>query len=85
MWFQKISIPLTQKTLWFALLTPQDFPFQGVFDDPPTSRQEFPVFLNTDFLPPSEIQSGFSTFKKTKVNTNSVTKGRILLQQSKLL
>ena len=28
--------------------TPQDFPFQGVFDNPP-SRQEFPEFLNGDF------------------------------------
>ena len=28
--------------------TPQDFPFQGVFDDPP-SPQEFPEFFNGDF------------------------------------
>ena len=54
--------------------TRQDFMFQGVFDDPP-SPQEFPEFLNGDFLPPSEIQSSFSTLKK-EVNTNSVTKTR---------
>ena len=32
-WFQKISIPFPGKTLLFAPLTSQDFPFQGVFDD----------------------------------------------------
>jgi len=26
--------------------------------------QEFPKFLNGDFSPPSEIQSGFGTLKK---------------------
>ena len=41
----------------------------------PPSPQEFPEFLNGDFLPPSEIQSSFSTLKK-EVNTNSVTKTR---------
>ena len=41
----------------------------------PSSPQAFPEFLNRDFLPPSEIQSGFSTLKK-EVNTNSVTKTR---------
>ena len=30
----------------------------------PSSPQEFPQFLNGDFLQPSEIQSGFSTLKK---------------------
>ena len=32
-WFQKISIPLPRKTLWFA--PPQDFPFQGGLWWPP--------------------------------------------------
>ena len=32
-WFQNISIPFPGKTLLFAPLTSQDFPFQGVFDD----------------------------------------------------
>ena len=32
----------------FLICTPQDFPFQGVFDDPP-SPQEFPEFFNGDF------------------------------------
>lgn len=61
-----MSIPLKQKTPWFAPLTPQDFPFQGVFDDLPTpaSRHEFPVFLNRDFLRSSKIQSGFGNFLK---------------------
>ena len=37
--------------------TSQDFPFQGVFDDPP-SPQEFPEFLNGDFAYHTlEIQS----------------------------
>ena len=41
--------------------TPQDFPFQEIFDDPP-SPQEFPEFLNGDFTyHPLEIQSGFGT------------------------
>ena len=41
--------------------TPQDFPFQGVFEDPP-SPQEFPEFSNGDFAyHPLEIQSAFST------------------------
>ena len=38
MWFQKISIPPPQKTFWFAPPSPQDFLFQGVFDDPPPLR-----------------------------------------------
>ena len=54
--FQKISIPAP---------TPQDFPFQCIFEDPPTP-QEFPEFLNRDFLPPSEIQSGFGNSKRRK-------------------
>ena len=59
-WFQKISIPPPRKTFWFAPPTPQDFPFQGVFDDPPPSPQEFPEFLNGDFTYHLlEIQSGF--------------------------
>ena len=42
-------------------LTPQDFPFQGVFDDPP-SPQEFPEFLNGDFAYHTlEIQSSLGT------------------------
>ena len=32
-WFQNMSIPFPGKTLLFAPLTSQDFPFQGVFDD----------------------------------------------------
>ena len=41
--------------------TPQDFPFQGVFDDPP-SPQEFPEFLNGDFAYHTlEIQSSLGT------------------------
>ena len=35
--------------------TPQDFPFHGVFDDPPLLKN-FPPFLLR-----SEIQNGFST------------------------
>ena len=51
--------------------TPQDFPFQGVFDDPP-SPQEFPEFLKGDFAyHPLEILSGLGTL--LKVNTNSVS------------
>ena len=41
--------------------TPQDFPFRGVFDDPP-SPQEFPEFLNGDFAYHIlEIQSSLGT------------------------
>ena len=41
--------------------TPQDFLFQGVFDDLPFP-QKFPEFLNGDFAyHPLEIQSGFGT------------------------
>ena len=57
-WFQKISIPPPRNTLCFAPPSPQDFMFQGVFDDP--SLQEFPELLNGDFLPPSEIQIRFN-------------------------
>ena len=59
----------------FDLHPPQDFPFQGVFDDPPfPPPQEFPEFLNGDFdYHPLEIQSGFGTLKTKKVNTNSVS------------
>ena len=45
----------------------REFLFQGVFDDPlppPPPPQEFPKFLNGDFSPPLEIQSGFGTLKK---------------------
>ena len=71
-WFQKISIPPPRKTLRFAPPPPsQDFPFQGVFDDPP-SPQEFPEFLKGDFAyHPLEILSGLGTL--LKVNTNSVS------------
>ena len=63
--------------------TPHDFPFQGVFDDLP-SPQEFPELLNGDLLPPSEIQSGFSTFKKKKwIPTQLRKHSRILSQQYK--
>ena len=48
-------------------LTPQDFPFQGVFDDPP-SPQEFPEFLNGDFTYHTlEIQSSLGTYKQGKL------------------
>ena len=55
---------------------PKDFPFQGVFDDPPTSPQEFPEFLNRDFPFHSlEIQNGFGALKQRKwILTLSVTK-----------
>ena len=44
---------------------PSEFLFQGIFDDPPPPpSQEFPKFLNGDFSPPLEIQSGFGTLKK---------------------
>ena len=56
--------------------TLQDFMFQGVFDDPP-SPQEFPEFLNRDFLPPSEIKSGFSTLKKKWIQSQLRKHGRI--------
>ena len=63
-WFQKISIPPTQKTLWFALPPPPSsriFLSRGVFDDPP-SPQEFPEFLNGDFAyHPLEIESSLGT------------------------
>ena len=45
---ENIHTPSTpRKTLWFF------FPFQGDFWWPP-SPQEFPEFLNGDFLPPSD-------------------------------
>ena len=44
--------------------TPQDFPLQGVFDDPPPPG--ISRILIGDFLPPSEIQSVFCTYKRTK-------------------
>ena len=48
---ENIHTPSTpRKTLWFA--PPQDFPLQGDFWWPP-SPQEFPEFLNGDFLPTS--------------------------------
>ena len=40
-WFQKISIPLPRKILWFAPLTPQDFPFQGGLWWPPPPPWNF--------------------------------------------
>ena len=46
MWFLKISIPPPPPTADVFDLhpsTPWDFPFQGVFDDPPPP-QEFPEF-----------------------------------------
>ena len=46
-WFQKMSIP-PEDSLICTPTTPQDFPFQGVFDDPP-SPFPFPEFLNRDF------------------------------------
>ena len=62
---------------------PQDFPFHGAFDDPPLLKNFYPLttlFVDPPllrnfppFLPPSEIQSSFSTYKK-EVNTNSVAK-----------
>ena len=62
MWFQKISFPPTEDSLICTPPpTPQDFPFQGVFDDPP-SPQEFPEFLNGDFTYHTlEIQSSLGT------------------------
>ena len=63
---ENIHTPHTEDSLIYTP-DPQDFPFQGVFDHPPTpppSRHEFPVFLNGDFLRPSKIQSGFGTFLK---------------------
>ena len=63
-WFQKISIPPPpphRRLFDLHPLTPQDFPFQGVFDDPP-SPQEFPEFLNGDFAYHTlEIQSSLGT------------------------
>lgn len=59
-WCQKKSIPPTEDSLT-CTPTHQDFPFQWVFDDPP-STQEFPEFLNKDFAyHPLQIQSGFGT------------------------
>ena len=68
-WFQKISIPPPLKTLCFAPLNSLGFsvPMGSLITSPlPHSPQEFPEFLNRDFLPPSEIQSGFGTSKRRK-------------------
>ena len=68
---ENIYTPTTEDS---SICTPppsQDFPFQGVFDDPP-SPQEFPEFLKGDFAyHPLEILSGLDTL--LKVNTNSVS------------
>ena len=58
---ENIHTPTTEDFLVCPPPTPKDFPFQGVFDDPP-SPQEFPEFLNGDFTYHLlEIQSGFGT------------------------
>ena len=74
-WFQKISIPVP---------TPQDFPFQRVFDDLPPSP--FPHGISRIFerglLFTLRNSKWFWYFKKKKVNTRSVMKYcKILLQQ----
>ena len=44
---------------------PREFLFQGSLMTPlPPPPQEFPKFLNGDFSPPLEIQSGFGSLKK---------------------
>ena len=55
---------------------PKDSPFQGVFDDP-TPQRNFQNIVKREFLPPTEIQSGF--WKWTQLRKYS----RILLQQCK--
>ena len=61
-WFQKISVPPPPLHGRLFEPTPQDFRFQGVFDDPPPLPQKFQEFLNGDFAShPLEIQSGFGT------------------------
>ena len=58
---ENIDTPTTEDSLICNPPTPQDFPFQGVFEDPP-SPQKFPEFSNGDFAyHPLEIQSAFST------------------------
>ena len=55
-WFQKISIA-PDDSLICTPTTPQDFPFQGVFDDPlPLSLSR--IFEQGLRLPSLEIQSG---------------------------
>ena len=66
-----------QKTLSLAPYPPpKDSPFQGVFDDP-TPQRNFQNIVKREFLPPTEIQSGF--WKWTQLRKYS----RILLQQCK--
>ena len=58
---ENIHTPTMEGFLICPPPTPQDFLFQGVFDDLPSS-QELPEFLNGDFTYHLlEIQSGFGT------------------------
>ena len=59
---ENIHTPTTEDSLICTPPTPQDFLFQGIFDDPPPSPQEFPEFLNGVFAYHTlEIQSSLGT------------------------
>lgn len=54
-----ISIRPTEDSFTYTLPPPpKDSPFQGVFDDP-TPQRNFQNIVKREFLPPTEIQSGF--------------------------
>ena len=72
--FTRCKFPVTDKIMCGSRKNPYLSPPPRIFHSRgslitsplPHSPLEFPEFLNRDFLPPSEIQSGFGTSKRRK-------------------